>query len=92
DLPPIDETMGQSLTGLMNGDRNPNRAIPTFFHDDVAIRKGRYRMIRYRDGSTQMYDLENDYWQVRNLGHDHPDYAQMFSALQDTSASYGFKF
>jgi len=92
DLPPIDETMGQSLTGLMNGDRNPDRAIPTFFYNDVAIRKGRYRMIRYRDGSTQMYDLENDYWQVRNLGNEHPEYSHMFSALQQTSAAYGFKF
>jgi arylsulfatase A-like enzyme len=92
DLQPIDGTLGQSLTGLMNGNRNPERAIPTFFYDDVAIRKGRYRLIRYRDGSTQMYDLENDYWQVRNLGTDHPYFPQMFSALQETSTSYGFKF
>ncbi len=89
DLPPIKGSVGRSLRPQMQLDRVPDRAVPTFLHDNAAVRKGKYRFIRYGDGTTQFYDLSNDWWQTRDLGPDHPDYADMQLAHADCCKEYG---
>ena len=74
----------------MNLERAPDRAVPTFFHNNAAVRKGKYRFIRYEDGSTQFYDLSNDWWQTRDLGPKHPDYAKLQQAHADCCKQFGF--
>ena len=54
------------------------------------MRKGRYRYIRYEDGSTEFFDLAQDWWQTRNLGPDHPDYADTRAAHTACCRDYGF--
>ncbi|MBU2981373.1 sulfatase-like hydrolase/transferase [Lentibacter algarum] len=88
-LPPLDGCVGQSLRPYVEGERVPERAIPTFHHGHVSIRKGAYRLIRYDDGRTQFFDLENDPWQTRNLGEAHSDFAMVMQALRSVSAQYG---
>ena len=90
DLPPLRGCVGQSLRPQMNLERAPDRAVPTFFHNNAALRKGKYRFIRYEDGSTQFYDLSNDWWQTRDLGPEHPDYTEMQQAHADCCKEYGF--
>lgn len=89
DMPPIPDTPGRSLRAQIDGAQVPDRAIPTFLEDSAAIRKGRYRFIRYGDGTTAFYDLEEDWWQTRDLGPDHPDYEEMRQALEDCCRAYG---
>ncbi|MEL7214099.1 MAG: sulfatase-like hydrolase/transferase [Pseudomonadota bacterium] len=90
-LRPLEDCVGQSLLPYLNGHCDPDRAVPTFRHGNAAIRKGPYRIIRYEDGTTQMYDLRDDFWQLNSLGPDHPDYAEMYAALVECSAQYGFE-
>lgn len=89
-LPPGPNYIGRSLRPYAEGGfTDPDRAVPTVLDDNAAIRKGRYRYIRYRDGSEQLFDLEDDWWQTRDLGPDHPAAPEMRSVLEATCAEYG---
>ncbi len=89
-LPPGDPYLGQSLRPLVETDASAaDRAVPTFLDRSAAIRKGRYRFIRYRDGSEQLYDLEADWWQTQDLGPGHPAYGEMRAAFEACCADYG---
>jgi arylsulfatase A-like enzyme len=90
DLSPLEATAGRSLRDQVEGDTNPDRVVPTFRHDNVSIRKGNYRAVRFANGSTQLFDLTRDIWNLHDLGTDHPDHAMMQAALVQCSAEYGF--
>lgn len=90
-IEPRDVYRGKSLKPLMNGTRDPDRAVPTFHKNNVAIRKGKYRLIRYEDGSFEFFDIEQDLWQLRNLGKDHPDFGDTYMAMIDVVRDYGFR-
>ncbi len=81
---------GQSLTPLMDGQSQPDRGVPTFLYDNVGMRKGDYRIIRYDDGSTQLYNLIDDPWQQHDLGPEHPDFDMMYQDLIACCLDYGF--
>ncbi|WP_299500139.1 sulfatase-like hydrolase/transferase [uncultured Roseobacter sp.] len=89
EMPGLADCVGRSLRPQVGGEAVPDRVVPTFHHDDVSIRKGDYRLIRYQDGTTEFYNLKEDYWQLRNLGSQHPDYAETYAALAACSKSYG---
>lgn len=89
-LPPLEGCVGRSLRPQINWERAPERAVPTFLHDSSAVRKGKYRYIRYADGSTQFFDLAKDWWQTRDLGPEHPDYAEMQAVHAACCLEYGF--
>ena len=60
---PSDPTQeGHSLVTLMkNGQAAwPHAALSSFGKGNYAVRTERYRYIRYRDGSQELYDHEND--------------------------------
>lgn len=88
-LPPLDNCVGRSLRPQVQGQTNPDRVVPTFHHNDVSVRKGDFRLVRYEDGTTEFFSLKDDYWQLRNLGSEHPAYADVYSALVACSKSYG---
>jgi len=88
-LPPRENYVGISLRPFVEtGARAPDRAIPTFIGDNAAIRKGKYRFIRYRDGTTQLFDLEADWWQTRDLGSGHPEYEGVRAAFEECCDEY----
>jgi len=88
-LPPLSDTIGRSLRPLMAGGRDPDRAILTVYRKNASVRKGGFRLIRYEDGSTQLYDLNADFWQLRDLGADHPAFGDMYAALVDCGKASG---
>ena len=82
--------MGQSLRPIVEGAAgDPDRTVPTFYFGSVGVRVGPYRLIRYENGATQFYDLAEDFWQLRDLGEDHPAFASAMSALIEASAAHG---
>ncbi|MEM6759870.1 MAG: sulfatase-like hydrolase/transferase [Pseudomonadota bacterium] len=89
-LPALDNCPGRSLRDYAHGARDPDRAVPTVRGGNAGIRRGRYRFNRYEDGSTELYDLARDWWQTRNLGPDHPAFAEMQAAHLQTCRQYGF--
>ena len=46
-------------------------------------------MIRYEDGSTQLFDLKADPWTLWNLGAEHPAHHALLAELRDHSAACG---
>tara|TARA_R110000787_G_scaffold36948_3_gene94134 strand:- start:651 stop:1973 length:1323 start_codon:yes stop_codon:yes gene_type:complete len=92
-LPPLKGCAGRSLRPLVGGGTiDPDRAVPTFNTHGSAIRKGKYRFIRYIDGTTEFFDLEADWWQQRNLGSAHPDHAEMALAHEECCRMHGLEF
>ncbi|MBY6088929.1 sulfatase-like hydrolase/transferase [Maritimibacter alkaliphilus] len=89
--PPIPGSVGQSLKPQMEGASVPDRAVPTFHKDASAIRKGRYRHILYGDGSSEFYDVEDDWWQTRPLRWHHPDRARIRAAHDLCRREYGME-
>lgn len=83
-LPKPDAFRGRSLLG----ETDPDRAVMTVWNGGAAIRQGNYRLIRYADGQTQLFDMTADFWQQTNLGPDHPAHAPMLASLNATAQDY----
>ncbi|WP_322892895.1 MULTISPECIES: sulfatase-like hydrolase/transferase [unclassified Yoonia] len=84
-------TVGQSLRPYLERRGVTPRAIPTFFYNNAAIRQGDYRIIRYDDATTQLYNLREDYWQLHDLGEGHPAYAALYASLVVTARLWGLQ-
>ena len=80
-----DNVIGTSLCPELRGEERPVRAIPTFLSDNVDVHVGKHRIIRYRDGTTQFYNLSKDFWQQKNLGQGHRNYKAAENALYQTA-------
>ncbi|MGB0800037.1 MAG: sulfatase family protein, partial [Planktomarina sp.] len=87
----IRNCIGKSLRPQVDGASKPDRVIPTFRYDNISIRKGHYRMARYVDGSTQLFDLRTDIWNLNDLGPDDPAYEGMEQALIAAGEEYGME-
>jgi choline-sulfatase len=89
-LTPPERRHGRSLRPYLQGAHDPDRVIPSFYKGNATIRKGRYRIIRYGDGSYQLFDCIEDYWQLRDLGPEDPVFAGMQAALAAAAEDCGF--
>jgi arylsulfatase A-like enzyme len=69
DLPAVDRLEGESLVPLLKDSRAVRNtpAITTHGHMNHAIRTGRWRYIRYRDGSEELYDHRTDSLEWKNV-------------------------
>ena len=73
---------GDSLVPLM---QHPNQAskrsvVTSFDPGNVSVRDARWRLIRYKDESTELYDLKNDPNEWKNLAGD-SNYQQQVERL-----------
>lgn len=90
-LPELENCAGRSLRPQVMGQTDPDRVIPTFHYQDLSVRTGDFRLVRYRDGTTEFYNVKDDYWQLKDLGTDHPAYADAYAALVECSKAYGLE-
>lgn len=88
-LPPMERTVGRSLRPLIGGGALPDRPVASYRFGNVTIRKGPWRIIRYEDGSTQLFDLRTDPWTLRDLGRDHPEHAGLLAELRTEAVAHG---
>jgi len=73
-LAPIDAHEGQSLAPLLD-DPDAARdepAVSTWHYDNHSVRSERWRYIRYRDGTEELYDHQIDPGEHKNLAGDPP--------------------
>lgn len=89
-LSPPDGCDGRPLRSALSGGPVPERAIPSFYKGNMAIREGDYRLIRYEDGSMQLFDVIGDFWQLRDLGSGHDAFPRMQRLLIECAQEYGF--
>lgn len=88
ELPAIDEHDGVSLVSLL---RDPaatwdRPSVIEYLPGNVAVRSERFRFIRYRDGSEEFYDLENDPKEWKNLA-DEPEFTAKKAELARQATS-----
>ena len=88
---PMTDCAGTSLRPQVEGKDVSGRAVPTFFYGSASIRKGDYRYIHYQDGSSQLFDLSNDLWQLKDLSKSDPACADMHRSLIETCRDYGLE-
>lgn len=92
-VPPIERRHGRSLRPVMGGERDPHRAAMSFLRGNIAMIKDGLRIIRYGDGSHQLFDVAKDFWNLNDLGTGHPRFAEMSAELsrraQDCGAPAG---
>lgn len=86
---PEGNIIGRSLRPMVYGHSDPDRVVPTFYFGNMSIRKSDYRFIRYADGTSQLYDLRDDFWQLHDLGEDHPAHGDMLDSLLDCAQLCG---
>ena len=91
-LPPIYASPGHSLRSQVEGADIQGRAVPTFWFGSASIRKGGYRYISYQDGTEQLFDLDQDPWQLRNIAENHPQLSTLRRALAKVSGEYGLTY
>jgi arylsulfatase A-like enzyme len=80
-LPAKVDNDGQSLVPLLKNTELEwaRPAIMTQGRGNHAVRTDRWRYIRYEDGSEELYDHDNDPWEITNLAGD-VKYAQVIAA------------
>lgn len=83
DVPRPAKLDGESLVPLLRQPgRETNRTIVTTFDKgNVALRTDRWRYIRYRDGSEELYDCENDPNEWQNLAGD-PENSELLARFR----------
>jgi len=83
ELPEREPLEGESLVPLLRDPRAPRTApaITTHGHLNHAVRTGRWRYIRYRDGSEELYDHQRDSHEWTNLAGD-PQHAETLARLR----------
>jgi len=81
-LPPKPDNDGRSLVPLLKNPRAPwpFPAVMTMGRGNHAVRSPRWRYIRYRDGSEELYDHKYDPWEWSNLAGE-PRYADVKARL-----------
>ena len=72
---------GRSLRPILGGARDPHRSAISFLRENTSMFKDGMRIIRYGDGSYQLFDVERDFWNLNDLGTDHPRFAEMSAEL-----------
>jgi len=69
-----------------NGRNNP--ALMTFGWDNYGVRRGKWHLIRYGDGSKELYNINNDPAEYNNLAND-PARAKTISTLESFMPAIG---
>ena len=89
EVPPLTDCFGKSVRPLVEGGNDPSRVVPTLTENVISIRAGHFRLIRYGDGSFQLFDLRTDYWQLHDLGTSHPEFPALYAALVESARESG---
>lgn len=71
-IPTPQTVSSRSFAGLVDSSLGPYAAAPvlTYVYGSISMRNGDFRLIRYEDGSLELYDLAVDRLQTVNLATD----------------------
>jgi arylsulfatase len=69
-IPPVE---GRSLLPVLRGDANPERDLFWEHEGNSAVRRGRWKLVRKHRHPWELYDIEADRTELRNLAPEHPE-------------------
>ena len=69
-IPPVE---GRSLLPALRGDANPDRDLFWEHEGNCAVRRGRWKLVRKHRHPWELYDIEADRTELRNLAPEHPE-------------------
>lgn len=86
-----------SFAGLIDAGQGayPGRPVLTYIYGSISMRDGDHRLIRYEDGSVELYDIASDPAQVDNLALDPANaalLAGLFATLRNAGRAEGIRF
>lgn len=68
-IPPVE---GRSLLPVLRGEANPDRDLFWEHEGNSAVRRGRWKLVRKHRHPWELYDIEADRTELRNLAPEHP--------------------
>ena len=74
---------GKSLTPILSdasASEIHDEILMTYMEGNHALRTPKYRFCRYKDGSTELYEIQSDPGQIKNLAKS-PEYAELTAKL-----------
>ena len=81
-LDPPEEIDGSSLVEVLN---RPSHTVKTiafgYWRNRRTLRTVQYRLTRYEDGRTELFDHESDPYETINVAEQHPDVVEELTAL-----------
>lgn len=73
--------VGTSLTPIMNGGSLKERPpIHFLFGQDRALRDGKWKLVSFRSGPWELYDMSEDRTELNNLADEYPDRVKKMAA------------
>lgn len=84
---------GESLLPLLQG-RDPDRALALFWEHEgnCALREGEWKLVRRYPGDWELYNMEQDRTELRNLAPREPERVKrMVAEYQRRAAQYGVR-
>lgn len=88
---PMQHSPGKSLRGMVHGERDSQRAVPTFWYGSASMRKEEYRITLYQDGTSELYNVLDDQWLTKNIAKSDPKFESIRSELIDVCGKYGVR-
>ena len=88
---PMQHSPGKSLRGMVHGERDAQRAVPTFWYGSASMRKEEYRITLYQDGTSELYNVLDDQWLTKNIAKSDPKFESIRSELIDVCGKYGVR-
>jgi len=87
DAPGIKPLAGVSLRPLFGGSANDRDTIYWEHEGNRAVRRGRFKLVAMEDGPWELYDMEADRTELRDLSASLPEMVKELSALWDAWAA-----
>ena len=77
---------GQSLTASFKTNVKKDRVILWEHFQNAAIRQGKWKLVKLKGETWELYDMENDRSELNNLAQTHPEKAKVLAELWEKNA------
>ena len=76
---------GKDIWALFDDTRSDYEAHPFYWkiREGIAVREGKWKMIAFTSGRTELYNIEEDFRETRNVSTEHPEIIERLSGLME---------
>lgn len=76
---------GKDIWALFDSTRSDYEAHPFYWRirEGISVREGDWKMIAFTSGRTELYNIKEDFREIRNLNKEHPEIIDRLTALME---------